>query len=119
MERKAFLYRLYPSRTQERLLDATLETCRRFSNDCLAERKQAWEDMQRTVGKVEQLRRVKERKATNPWAQDVHSHVLQIVVDDLDKAFQAFFRRVKAGEDPGYPRFVRRSKLSVGGTTSK
>jgi putative transposase len=105
MERKAFRYRLYPSRAQERLLDATLETCRRFYNDCLAERKQAWEDEQRTVGKVEQLRQVKERKATNPWAKDVHSHVLQIVVDDLDNAFQAFFRRLKAGEEPGYPRF--------------
>jgi putative transposase len=30
---------------------------------------------------------------------------LQTVVSDLDKAFQAFFRRVKAGEAPGYPRF--------------
>lgn len=110
MERKAFRYRLYPSHAQERLLDATLETCRRFYNDCLAERKQAWEEEQRTVGKVAQLRRVKERKATNPWAKDVHSHVLQIVVDDLDKAFQAFFRRVKAGEDPGYPRFKGRHR---------
>ena len=35
----------------------------------------------------------------------VHSHVLQTVVSGLDQAFQAFFRRVKAGEQPGYPRF--------------
>src|SRR5690606_24695501 len=40
-----------------------------------------------------------------PQARDVHSHVLQVAVADLDKAFQAFFRRVKAGEKPGYPRF--------------
>src|SRR6266542_5901175 len=33
MVRKTFLYRLYPSRTQARLLDATLETCRFFYND--------------------------------------------------------------------------------------
>lgn len=110
MSRKAFLYRLYPSRTQKRLLDATLETCRRFYNDCLAERKTAWEAEQRSVGKVEQLRRVKERKAANPWAKGIHSHVLQIVVTDLDKAFDAFFRRVKAGEDPGYPRFKGRNR---------
>ena len=31
--------------------------------------------------------------------------MLQIVVTDLDKAFQAFFRRVKSRETPGYPRF--------------
>ncbi|MCG8350269.1 MAG: transposase, partial [Chloroflexales bacterium] len=108
--RQAFLYRLYPSKAQARLLDSTLETCRRFYNDCLAERKQAWAGERRTVGKVEQLRRVKERKATNPWAKGVHSHVLQTVVQDLDKAFDAFFRRVKAGEDPGCPRFKGRNR---------
>jgi putative transposase len=108
--RQAFLYRLYPSKAQARLLDSTLETCRRFYNDCLHERKQAWQEERRTVGKVEQLRRVKERKATNPWAKNVHSHVLQTVVQDLDKAFDAFFRRVKAGEEPGYPRFKGRQR---------
>ncbi len=58
----------------------------------------------------EQLRKVKERKATNPYAKNVHSHILQTVVQDLDKAFDAFFRRVKAGEKPGYPRFRGRNR---------
>ena len=110
MARKAFLYRLYPSRPQARLLDATLETCRHFYNDCLAERKTAYQERGETVGKYEQLRHVKERKATNLWAKNVHSHVLQTVVQDLDKAFDAFFRRVKAGETPGYPRFKGRNR---------
>ena len=110
MARKAFLYRLYPSRSQTRLLDATLETCRFFYNDCLAERKTAYQERGETIGKYEQLRQVKERKATNPWAKNVHSHVLQTVVQDLDKAFDAFFRRVKAGEKPGYPRFKGRNR---------
>jgi putative transposase len=116
---KAFLYRLYPSKPQTHLLDATLETCRRFYNQCLAERKQVWEEQQRTVGKFEQLRTVKTLKAENPSAKSVHSHVLQTVVQDLDTTFQAFFRRVKSGAaKPGFPRFVRRSKLSGGGITS-
>jgi putative transposase len=110
MPRKAFLYRLYPSRAQERLLDATLETCRHFYNDCLAERKSAYQERGETIGKFEQLRQVKERKATNPYAKNVHSHILQTVVQDLDKAFDAFFRRVKAGEKPGYPRFRGRNR---------
>ena len=110
MQRKAFLYRLYPSHAQARLLASTLETCRRFYNDCLAERKTAWEEAQRSVGKVEQLRRVKEHKAINPWAKDIHSHVLQTVVQDLDKAFESFFRRVRSGQTPGYPRFKGRNR---------
>jgi putative transposase len=108
--RRAFVYRLYPSKPQERRLESTRETCRHFYNDCLAERKTAYEQRGETIGKLIQLRRVKERKATNPYAKDVHSHILQIVVDDLDKAFQAFFRRVKAGQAPGYPRFKGRDR---------
>ncbi|MFL5802583.1 MAG: helix-turn-helix domain-containing protein [Roseiflexaceae bacterium] len=62
MVRKAFLYRLYPSRAQERLLDATLETCRHFYNDCLAERKSAYQERGETIGKYDQLRQEKNAK---------------------------------------------------------
>lgn len=48
---------------------------------------------------------MKDLKATNIYAAPIHSHVLQVVVADLAKAFENFFRRVKAGETPGYPRF--------------
>lgn len=106
-----FKYRLYPSQTQERLLDQTLETCRRWYNICLAERKDAYEGEKRSIGKFEQLANVKTYRKENPYAGQVHSHVLQVVTADLDKAFQAFFRRVKAGETPGYPRFRGRDRF--------
>jgi hypothetical protein len=35
----------------------------------------------------------------------VHSQVAQDVALRLKKAMEAFFRRLKAGENPGYPRF--------------
>lgn len=57
------------------------------------------------MSKFEQLAKVKDYRKENPYAAQVQSHILQIVVADLDKAFQAFFRRVQAGETPGYPRF--------------
>jgi putative transposase len=110
-----FKYRLYPSKNQERLLAQTLETCRRWYNVCLAERKEAWETEQRSVGKFEQLAKVKTYRKGNPFAGQVHSHVLQVVTADLDKAFQAFFRRVKAGETPGYPRFRGRDRFDSWG----
>lgn len=108
---KAYKYRLYPSKAQSLLLEQTLETCRRWYNTCLAERKEAYENEKRSVGKFEQLRKVKELKQSNPYASDVHSHILQIVVQDLDKAFQSFFRRVKAGETAGYPRFKGKNRF--------
>ena len=105
-----YKFRLYPSKNQERLLTQTLETCRRWYNVCLAERKEAWENEKRSVGKFEQLAKVKTYRKENSYAGQVHSHVLQVVTADLDKAFQAFFRRVKAGEKPGYPRFRGRDR---------
>lgn len=108
---KTFMYRLYPTSTQRRDMDSTLETCRRWYNACLDERKTTYEERGVTVGKYDQLAKVKTLKASNPYAVSIHSHVLQVVVTDLDKAFQHFFRRVKAGETPGYPRFKGRNRF--------
>jgi putative transposase len=54
---------------------------------------------------------VKELKRSDPCATNVHSHILQVVVQDLDKAFRSFFRRVKGGEIAGYPRFKGRDRF--------
>jgi putative transposase len=109
---RTFAYRLYPSKPQMRLLESTLETCRRWYNQCLAERRERYQQRGETLGKFAQLAKVKEHKALNPSAKGIHSHVLQVVVADLDKAFLAFFRRVKVGETPGYPRFRGRNRFA-------
>jgi putative transposase len=109
---KAFVYRLYPSKSQGGRLEAVRETCRHFYNALLRERKDAYEQHGISITKTEQLRKVKVEKATSPYALDIHSHILQNVAADLDKAFQAFFRRVKAGENPGYPRFRSRNRFA-------
>src|SRR5437763_10859816 len=44
-------------------------------------------------------------KQERPTLERVHSQVLQNVAVRIDLAFKAFFRRVQAGEEPGYPRF--------------
>ena len=112
---KAFQYRLYPSRAQRIRLESTLETARRFYNDCLHERKAAYETEGRTINKYAQMQRVKVHKVNNPFAIGIHSHLLQVVVDDLDKAFAAFFRRCQAEQTPGYPRFKGRNRFrSIG-----
>ncbi|MGZ3319284.1 MAG: RNA-guided endonuclease InsQ/TnpB family protein, partial [Isosphaeraceae bacterium] len=108
---QAFVYRLYPSKSQRARLEAVRETCRHFYNACRRERKEAYEERGETISKTVQLRKVKVEKATSPYALDIHSHVLQNVVADLDKAFEAFFRRVKAGESPGYSRFKTRNRF--------
>lgn len=63
---KTYKYRLYPSKAQSRLLEQTLETCRRWYNTCLAERKTAWEKEKRSLRKFEQLASVKDYRKENP-----------------------------------------------------
>ena len=50
-------------------------------------------------------RRCLPSKRLGPRWLTVQSQVLQNVAVRIDLAFQAFFRRVRAGEKPGYPRF--------------
>jgi putative transposase len=102
---KAFKYRLYPTPAQEKRLELCLSAARNWYNMCIAERKYSYEFEGRSVGQYDQLRLVKHYKAAFRAFKDVHSHILQVATADCDKAFQAFFRRVKAGETPGYPRF--------------
>lgn len=107
----SYRYRLYPTKPQKRHLETTLETCRRWYNICLEERKTAWETEKRSVSHWEQSRHIKDHRRDNRYAALLHSHILQVTTADLDKAFQAFFRRIKAGERPGYPRFKGRDRF--------
>ena len=100
----AYKFRMYPSKQQEAMLDVTLETCRHLYNTALADRKNCYdlEGISRTY--EDQAATLTLEKKEGKW-QGVFSQVSQEVLKRVDKAFKAFFRRVKAGEKPGYPRF--------------
>ncbi len=100
-----FQYRLYPTKQQLKKLEAILEECRWLYNETLAYRKDAWEH-QHYVSWYDSKKRIPILKTERPTLKQVHSQVLQNVTERVELAFQAFFRRIKAGEqDPGYPRF--------------
>ncbi|MGB4477812.1 MAG: transposase, partial [Candidatus Methanoculleus thermohydrogenotrophicum] len=102
---KTYRYRLYPSKSQVTLLEQTLEICRWVYNDTLALRKNAWEQEQHSISLYETNKILTQWKKERPELNRVHSQVLQNVQMRVDLAFKSFFRRVKAGENPGYPRF--------------
>jgi putative transposase len=102
---RTFQYRLYPTKSQKNALQWQLDVSRHVYNMALEERKLAWELEEKSVGKREGYVLAKQYKKTFPQSKTVHSHVLQVAIEDLDKAYQSLFRRVKAGEEPGYPRF--------------
>jgi putative transposase len=107
---KTYRYRLKPTKSQVTILERQLELCRFVYNDTLAYRKNAWEHEQRTVKRFETQDRLPQLKLEEPELKDVHSLVLQNVALRVELAFKAFFRRVKAGEEPGYPTFKGKSR---------
>jgi len=103
----AYKFRMYPNKQQQAQLEVTLETCRRFYNLALADRKNAYEQEGISRGYYDQCAMLAvERKNGN--FKGIYAHCLMDVLKRLDKSFKAFFRRVKAGEKPGYPRFKGR-----------
>ncbi len=108
MERKAYHFRLAPTKGQLRVLEQTLDTCRWLYNETLAYRKTAWEERQETVGLYDTNALLPVWKDQHPELKQVYSQVLQDVQSRVHLAFDAFFRRVKHGEKAGYPRFKGR-----------
>jgi putative transposase len=103
--RKAFKYRIYLTNSQRRILEHQLEECRWVYNQTIELRKEAYETGT-PLGLYDTQAFLPVWKAERPTLKRVHSMVLQNVQVRVHLAFQAFFRRVKAGtEEVGFPRF--------------
>lgn len=111
----SYKYRLYPNCAQAQLLDKMLEIHRTIYNDALKERREAWKRCQISINyytQANQLKAIREIDEDVAWC---NYSSLQQTLRRLDKSFAGFFRRVKAGEKPGYPRFKgRRWYKSIG-----
>jgi putative transposase len=102
---KLFRYRLKPTKSQVAILNRQLDLCRWTYNETLALRKNAWKNEDRSISYFESKRMLPLWKESKPELSEVYSQVLQEAVQRVDLAFKSFFRRVKSGEEPGYPRF--------------
>ena len=107
---RAIQYKLTPTPEQAGMLDRTLMLCRHVYNAAIGERREAWRLCGASVNYYQQKAELPGIKEAMPEYAEVHSQVLQDVVLRVDRAFQAFFRRAKAGETAGYPRFHGRNR---------
>ena len=102
---KTYQYRIYPTTKQHKTLDAILEACQTFYNQALAMRKHAYEKHGESLSYKIQANHLTPLRQESFFWSSIHIDVLQDTLRRLDKAYQAFFRRAKAGQDPGFPRF--------------
>src|SRR5262245_51669223 len=107
---KAYKYRIYPSKAQKRQLEQTLGLCCELYNAALQERRDAYRIERKSISYKEQANQLPDIKEIRVEFSLIHSQVLQDALKRLDKAFDAFFRRVKTGEKAGLPRFRSRSR---------
>jgi transposase len=128
---KAYKYRLYPHKKQAEQLQWVVDHCRELYNSALQERRDAYEMMVKrhpnyydeTTRKLltqehaltynQQATQLPEVKAIRPEYNEIHSQVLQDVLRRVDKAYKAFFRRIKVGIDLGLVHFATLSDEST------
>jgi putative transposase len=91
-----------------RQLEETLWRCRTLYNAALEQRITLWKQRGIAFSRYEQEAELKEVRAAFPAYVAIHSHVLQDVLARLDRAYQAFFQRVREGKKGGFPRFQGR-----------
>ena len=100
----SYKFRIYPTEKQAQQIQRTFGCCRFVWNYYLAKRKAVYELDGRTMNYYECSKDMTGLKNELPWIKDVDSTALQSSIRDLDAGFQNFFRRVKNGDKPGYPK---------------
>ena len=94
------------------MLNEQLALCAELYNAALQERKEAYRLCGKSITFAQQCAQLLGIKAIRPEYEAIYSQVLQDVLHRVDKAFKAFFSRVKAGQTPGYPRYKSRSRYA-------
>ncbi|SDH96456.1 putative transposase [Sinosporangium album] len=112
--RRSYKFVLRPTRQQEIALAACLEDHRELYNGALEHRRTAYRKAGVTVRYGDQSAELKHIRADDPGGQGRWSFSSQqATLRRLDKAFKAFFKRVKAGRTPGFPRFKGKGRFDT------
>ena len=103
--RRAYRFRLRPTARQHVALGQCLASHRELYNAALQERRDAWRLRETSVSYGDQSAQLKDIRAARPDVAAWSFSSQQATLRRLNRAFAGFFRRIKAGEAPGYPRF--------------
>ena len=100
--RKTYRYRIYPNSTQKSKLLAILRVACNLYNEAKEHRDFVYATSGKSQTYADQSAYFKN---SMPEYVLLTAQVLQNVLRRVDRTYQAFFRRVKRGEKPGFPRF--------------
>ncbi|GAB4413396.1 MAG: RNA-guided endonuclease TnpB family protein [Anaerolineae bacterium] len=110
---RTYKYRLYPTNAQEKALDFLLGQGRLLYNAALEQRITVYRETGQSVSYPQQWAYFRDQRRANPdTLGQLNATSVQQMLRRLDKAFRAFFRRLKAGENAGFPRFKGRNRFN-------
>lgn len=109
MER-GFKYRIYPNESQRDQIARTFGCCRFVYNRALDVKKTAYSETGKSIATNDLIKMIPawKRDPETSWLAQVDSMALQQSIRDLDRAYKNFFRRVREGGKPGFPKFKSR-----------
>ena len=108
---RTFRYPLRPTKKQEKILAHWLASCCDLYNGALQERRDAYRKLGKSISYNDQQLSLKLIRAEDEDWKAIPAVVGRSALRRLDKAFNAFFRRIKNGEKPGYPRFKPKQRF--------
>jgi len=108
--KKSFKYRIQANPQTIQQANHWLDLCRNLYNTALEQRISIYRQNKGSISCFDQIKQLPELRASFPEYREVGSQVLQDVLERLDRAYQGFFRRVKNGDKPGFPRFKGRNR---------
>ena len=115
---RTFQFKVQLTRDGHRRLDERLAAHAKLFNAAIQERRDAWRMRRTSINFAGQSRELTLVRQDDPeWAGE-HRRLAEGTLKRVDAAFQAFFRRVKAGETPGFPRFKPRRRFRTLGLYS-
>ena len=111
---KVYKYRLYPNPKQIEILESQLESHRCLYNQALYQRREYYEKNGKGLSCFSQIKSfIPDAKAKDEGIASCNCSSLQQTLRRVDKTYKAFFRRVKAGGRPGYPRYKSETQFNT------
>ena len=102
---KAYKIRIYPNVTQKELIEKSFGCTRFVYNYMLVLQIKTYEEQGKSYSKYDLVKMIPSLKKEHEWLKEVDSTCLQASIDDLDSAYQNFFREIKKGNNQGFPKF--------------
>lgn len=100
-----YKYKLKPTKEQVKTFENWLGICRFVYNSAKDVRESAYRTAGKSIGKYELMKQLTDAKEGVDFLRNVHSQVLQNVIDRLDRSYQNFFKKRAK-----YPRWAKKDK---------